>query len=141
MSVVGDAAVRSRGVGVNDAAASAREVDEHNRISTWQRSHKSEARCVFTALMFLTRVPCPSCIDHHPGFLMLSMAWFPCVGACIGWIAGCVFDAVRILLPESAVLCSAASVVATMTLTMCFHEDGLVSWSCVPRVRPLEAAA
>jgi hypothetical protein len=41
----------------------------------------SETRTFFTAVMFLTRLPCPSWTDHHPAFLMRSMAYFPFTGA------------------------------------------------------------
>ena len=33
--------------------------------------------------MFLTRLPCPNWVDHHPGYLMRSMAYFPILGALI----------------------------------------------------------
>ena len=39
-------------------------------------------------LMFLTRLPCPHWCDHHPAYLMRSMAYFPIIGAMVGgWSA------------------------------------------------------
>lgn len=43
-----------------------------------------------TGIMFLTRLPVPKSIDHHPAYLMRAMAWFPLIGALVGaWCGGC----------------------------------------------------
>ncbi|KAL9185075.1 hypothetical protein ACHAXT_002852 [Thalassiosira profunda] len=42
---------------------------------------RSEFRTFFTVWMFLTRLPSPSWIDLHPGFLMRGMCYFPTAGS------------------------------------------------------------
>ena len=84
---------------------------------------RDELRCFFTGVMFLTRLPCPGWCDHHPGYLMRGMAYFPVLGALIGVWAAAFYDAAASLWPPlvAAVLSSGA----TLWLTGCFHEDGL----------------
>jgi adenosylcobinamide-GDP ribazoletransferase len=109
--------VRGRGVGVNDSAASAAELDELDRIRKWIASPKSELRVLLTGLMFLTRIPCPSYCDHHPGFLMLAMGYFPLIGSMIGWWAAGFFDALGVF-TANPWLCACGSTMATLWLTM-----------------------
>ena len=54
---------------------------------------RDELRCFFTGVMFLTRLPCPGWCDHHPGYLMRGMAYFPLLGALIGVWAAAFYDA------------------------------------------------
>ena len=87
------------------------------------RDH-SELRAFFTSLMFLTRLPCPGWCDHHPGYLMRGMAYFPLVGgAVVGLWAAAMFDAAASLWPP--LVAAALSSGGTLWLTGCFHEDGL----------------
>lgn len=103
--------VRARGTGTNSA------------VDDFVASPNSELRCFFTGMMFVTRLPCPGWCDHHPGYLMRSMAWFPALGALIGlWVAAFI-DAAAALAPP--VVAAAASTAASLWLTGCFHEDGL----------------
>lgn len=37
--------------------------------------------CAPPGLMFLTRLPVPAWVDHHPAYLMRAMMWFPLIGA------------------------------------------------------------
>lgn len=125
-SIVGDDAVRSRGVGVRDAAASAAELDELARMRAWTTAPKSEARVFWTGVMFLTQLPCDGVMgcDHSPGFLMLAFAWFPSIGAVIGWIGAAVFD--YVLFSSLHAGCAAcAAILATLSVTCAFHDDGL----------------
>lgn len=84
-----------------------------------------EIRCIFTILMFLTRLPGPIYIDHHPGYLMMGMIYFPIVGTGIGiWISSFYvlcdgFFQLPIFI--SAIL----SITSSLWLTGCFHEDGV----------------
>lgn len=58
--------------------------------------------------MFLTRLPVPAWVDHHPAYLMRSMMWFPLIGelgsaCCQGarhW--GCIGPAGRLVAFASA---------------------------------------
>lgn len=84
----------------------------------------SEARAFFTGVMFLTRLPCPGWCDHHPGYLMRAMAYFPLIGACIiGVWAAAIYDAAASL--WSPLIAAALSSGGSLWLTGCFHEDGL----------------
>ena len=73
--------------------------------------------------MFLTRLPCPGWCDHHPGYLMRAMAYFPLIGALIGFWAAAFYDAAASL--WSPLVAAALSMAGTLWLTGCFHEDGL----------------
>ena len=82
---------------------------------------KEEIKIFFTALMFYTRIPCPSWVDHSPEYINKSVRYFPL----IGWIVGGVsflFLALGSLVDPliGALLYLAASAL----LTGAFHEDG-----------------
>lgn len=92
-------------------------------LEEFEAKPNSELRCFFTGLMFITRLPCPGWCNHHPGYLMRGMAWFPLLGSIVGLWASVWFDAVALLWsPFIAAACAAG---ATLWLTGCFHEDGL----------------
>ena len=92
-------------------------------LEEFESQPNSELRCFFTGLMFITRLPCPGWCDHHPGYLMRGMAWFPLLGCVVGFWAATWFDALNLLWsPFVAAACSSG---ATLWLTGCFHEDGL----------------
>ena len=55
-------------------------MQDHGDTYDSSRLLASETRTFFTAVMFLTRLPCPSWTDHHPAFLMRSMLYFPLTG-------------------------------------------------------------
>ena len=38
-------------------------------LEEFEARPRDELRCVWTAVMFLTRLPCPGWCDHHPGYL------------------------------------------------------------------------
>ena len=84
---------------------------------------RSEARVFFTGLMFLTRLPCPAWVDHHPCYLMRSLQWFPLIGAAVGAWAAVFLTAAAVLWPPG--VAAAVSTLAGVWLTGCFHEDGL----------------
>eukprot|EP00892_Ulva_mutabilis_P002030 jgi/Ulvmu1/11828/UM080_0039.1 len=84
---------------------------------------RSECRTLFTCVMFLTRLPVGNWADHHPTFLMRSMAYFPFVGILIGAWGAVWFQAAAALWGASTA--AAVSTLATVWLTGCFHEDGL----------------
>ena len=62
-------------------------------IDEFEARPRNELRCFFTGVMFLTRLPCPGWCDHHPGYLMRGMAYFPLLGALIGVWAAAFYDA------------------------------------------------
>ena len=61
-------------------------------LEEFEARPRDELRCFWTGVMFLTRLPCPGWCDHHPGFLMKSMAYFPLIGALIGVWAAAIYD-------------------------------------------------
>lgn len=65
-----------------------------------------------SGLMFLTRLPCPGWCDHHPAYLMRSMAYFPIIGAMVGAWAAVFFIAAATLWDQhiAVVLSTFASV-------------------------------
>ena len=80
-------------------------------------------RAPLTAVMFLTRIPCPAWLDGEPEHLAQSTVWFPAVGVLVGGIG-----ALALLLgnalwtPAVAVV---LSTIATVRTTGAFHEDAL----------------
>lgn len=75
-----------------------------------------------TAVMFYTRIPCPSWVDHSPDYIQKCTKFFPV----IGWIVGIIFCVVllgckQILPIEAAIL---LAILATILTTGAFHEDG-----------------
>ena len=65
--------------------------------------------------MFLTRLPCPGWCDHHPGYLMRGMAYFPVLGALIGVWAAAFYDAAASIWPP--LVAAAMSSGGTLWLT------------------------
>eukprot|EP00986_Skeletonema_menzelii_P010187 scaffold4868_cov83-Skeletonema_menzelii.AAC.6 len=86
---------------------------------------KSEFRTFFTIWMFITRVPSPSWVDLHPGYLMMGMSYFPVAGCVLGLIYAIVFDFVNISLELPAAIAASCLVSVGLYMTGCFHEDGL----------------
>lgn len=83
---------------------------------------KKELQIFLTAVMFYSRIPCPSWVDHSEEYLNKATRYFPL----IGWIVGVVaFGILVLIIPvlgvEIAVILSIAASVFT---TGAFHEDG-----------------
>lgn len=76
-----------------------------------------------TAVMFLTRIPVPSTIDHSPELLARSTRWFPVVGVIVGG-AGAAAGAGAAWLWHP-VVGALVAVLVTVRLTGAFHEDAL----------------
>ena len=84
---------------------------------------KKEVRIFFTAVMFFTRIPCPSFTDHDPEYLNRSSKYFTLVGILLGALCGFSFWlSIQVFSPNIAILLSMA---ASLLLTGAFHEDGL----------------
>ncbi len=84
---------------------------------------KEEIRIFFTALMFYTRIPCPSDIDHSPEYINKATRYFPLIGWIVGSISFVVFGLTTFLfdLPIAVIF----SLIAGVLTTGAFHEDGL----------------
>lgn len=83
---------------------------------------KKEVRILFTALMFLTRLPVPGFTDHSPEYLKKSSRYFPLVGWIVGLIGAFTFYFFSYVF--SLELSLLASMIATVLATGAFHEDG-----------------
>ncbi len=83
---------------------------------------KNEIRIFFTALMFYTRIPCPSYADHDEEYLNKATRYFPLIGWIVG--AGAVLSIylLQFILPLS--VCVILSLATTVLITGSFHEDG-----------------
>lgn len=88
----------------------------------------SETRAFFTVWTFITRLPGPTWVDHHPGYLMRGMAYFPLGGALVGLFVAVFFDLAAAIGMPTAVA-AAMSTAASFWVTGCFHEDGLADAS------------
>ena len=107
------AEVEARGRGTRE------NTDSYDTKQFW----KSEYRVFWTGVLFLTRLPCPNTIDHHPAYLMRSLQWFPIIGAIVGFWGATWLRAFSILWGPS--IAAAVSVLATVWITGALHEDGL----------------
>src|SRR5579863_5564604 len=83
---------------------------------------KKELRVFFTAMMFLTRLPAPRTTDHSPDYLREAPRYFPAVGWIVGGISSLAFWLFSRYI--SVDIGIAASMIAGMLVTGCFHEDG-----------------
>lgn len=80
-------------------------------------------RPFFTAVMFLTRLPCPAWVTHDPADLARSTVYFPVVGILVGGLGAGVFWGIHLLwAPLTAII---AALAAIAWITGAFHEDGL----------------
>jgi adenosylcobinamide-GDP ribazoletransferase len=83
---------------------------------------KEELRIFFTALMFYTRIPCPSWVDHSADYINKATRYFPLIGWIVGLASFVVYWLSAILFNEYiAVMFSMA---AGILVTGAFHEDG-----------------
>lgn len=84
---------------------------------------KEEIRIFFTALMFYTRIPCPTNIDHSASYLNKSTRYFPLIGWIVGAISGVVYLLSSLLF--DTYIATILSLMAGVLVTGAFHEDGL----------------
>lgn len=83
---------------------------------------KEEVRIFFTALMFYTRIPCPSWVDHSANYINKASRYFPLIGYVVGLISFLGFYAFHLLFSvEISIL---ASIIIGVLATGAFHEDG-----------------
>ena len=84
---------------------------------------QNEVRIFFTALMFYTRIPCPSWVDHSPDYINKATRYFPLIGWIVGGISFVVFWLSSFLFDTNIAV--VASFMAGILTTGAFHEDGL----------------
>jgi len=90
----------------------------------------SEIRSFFTIWTFITRLPGPTWVDHHPGYLMRGTAYFPLGGSLVGIFVGTFFDITTMAIGiPSPTVGAAISTASSFWITGCFHEDGLADAS------------
>lgn len=80
-------------------------------------------RAPLTAVMFLTRIPCPAWLDGDPAHLAQATAWFPTVGVLVGAIGGLALVLGDLL--WSPFVAVVLSTIVTVRVTGAFHEDAL----------------
>ena len=84
---------------------------------------KKDIRILFTAILFYTRIPCPSSTDHSPDYINKATRYFPF----IGWIVGAISFSVYWLSAQifDTNIAVTLSMLAGVMTTGAFHEDGL----------------
>ena len=87
---------------------------------------KQEFIFFFNALLYYSRIPVPYPVECTEQTLSHAFRYLPLVGILIGLIGGITFLLAHIILPHS--LAVALSMVATLLLTGCFHEDGFADF-------------
>ena len=83
---------------------------------------RKEVRIFFTALMFYTRIPCPSWVDHQEDYLEKSTRYFPLIGWIVGITAAAVIYLCHFIFPMP--VCVILSLATSVLVTGAFHEDG-----------------
>ncbi len=84
---------------------------------------KRELQVFLTAVMYFTKIPCPSWVDHSAEYLNESSRYFSLVGIIVGAVGGSVYYLFDFIFPHSVSIL--LSMLATVWLTGAFHEDGL----------------
>lgn len=83
---------------------------------------KEELKIFLTAVMFYTRLPCPSWVGHSAEYINKSVRYFPI----IGWIVG-VISGLGLILGHWAIgpwFAAFFFIAISVWLTGAFHEDG-----------------
>lgn len=83
---------------------------------------KKEWSIFLTAIMFYTRIPCPSWVDHSTEMLNKATKYFPLIGWVVGGFSASIFFGVSYLVPSSIAI--VLSMISSILLTGAFHEDG-----------------
>jgi len=83
---------------------------------------KEEIKIFFTAIMFYTRIPCPSWVDHAADRLNKATRYFPFIGWIVGGASSMAFLVSSQILPISVSV--VLSMAAGIAVTGGFHEDG-----------------
>jgi adenosylcobinamide-GDP ribazoletransferase len=87
---------------------------------------RREIHIFFTALMFLTRIPCPKWAGYSEEYLNQASRYFPLVGVVVGSIAALVYwTSNKVFSPYLSIL---FSMISSIWITGAFHEDGLADF-------------
>jgi adenosylcobinamide-GDP ribazoletransferase len=113
-NVLAAGTVAARGSGTAE-----RDYDPYERLTL----ATGEWRVFWTSVMFLTRIPVPSGVDHHAALLMRAVGHFPLVGIVVGSFAALVYAMGAALWTPT--IAAAAACLGITWLTGCFHHDGL----------------
>jgi Cobalamin-5-phosphate synthase len=120
--------VQRRGHGSSSTADTIHQ-EIHDFVHNVQTQHRSilyrESRAFFTVWTFLTRLPGPTYVDHHPGYLMIGMLYFPMVGTLIGLWMTQFYMVSHVTFGVPSMIASAIAMASSFWLTGCFHEDGV----------------
>lgn len=81
----------------------------------------AQLRLFLTALMFLTRIPCPRWVSHKPESLARAASYFPAVGLLVGGIGAAVYG--LMVQAYAANVAALFGIAATVVITGAFHED------------------
>lgn len=81
-----------------------------------------ELKIFLTAVMFLTRIPCPQWVDFSDADLSHSAKYFSLIGILVGTIGGLVYYLSAQIFPQTLALLF--SIITTILITGAFHEDG-----------------
>ena len=84
---------------------------------------KEQLKIFLTAVMFYTRIPCPSYVDHSEEYLNKSTRHFPLIGIIVGFISFIVFWTSNLIF--NIEISIVFSIAAGILITGAFHEDGL----------------
>ena len=84
---------------------------------------KEQLKIFLTAVMFYTRIPCPSYVDHSEEYLNKSTRHFPLIGIIVGFISFIVFWISNLIF--NIEISIVFSIAAGILITGAFHEDGL----------------
>mgnify|MGYP006386249041 FL=1 len=60
-----------------------------------------EIQVFFTALLFYTRIPCPSWVDHSEEYLNKATRYFPFIGWLVGLVAAAIIYLSYFIFPPS----------------------------------------
>lgn len=83
---------------------------------------KRQVHYFLTAVLFFTRIPCPSWVDHSPDYINKSSRYFSLVGILIGAISGLLYWlSTQVFDNDISVL---ISMISSVWITGAFHEDG-----------------
>lgn len=83
---------------------------------------KQEIHRFFAALMFYSRIPCPSWASHDAAVLNRATRYFPLIGGIIGWAQAALVWFMNPL--DQPMLTSWLVIALGIWLTGAFHEDG-----------------
>jgi len=83
---------------------------------------KRQWHIFLTAVMFYTRIPCPSWVDHSADTLNKATRYLPLIGWVVGGFAAGIFYLAQLIFPLSIAILF--SMISSIWLTGAFHEDG-----------------